>query len=76
MMDESLSLSTFSIFKCIVKSIQCQLSIDVAVQVPADTSSGEDVDDHRKIDESFDQSNIRDVRRPDLIWSGDLQVLY
>src|SRR5512135_3886786 len=53
----------------------CQLLLQAAAQVPAPDATRENVHDHRQIDELLSQTNISEVRNPDLLGTLHLQAL-
>src|SRR5262245_3247671 len=51
-----------------------QFDAKTKAELPAAHDSGEDIHDHRQVDELFAQPNVCDVRDPNLIRACDLQI--
>jgi tetratricopeptide (TPR) repeat protein len=57
-----------------LQSDQSQGVVQVAPQMPPPDTSGEDVHDHRQVNEPVAQADVGDVTHPDLLRAHDLQV--
>jgi hypothetical protein len=53
---------------------QRQLGVQASIQIPADTSPAEEVQDDCQIDKFSGQPNVGNIRSPDLIQSGYFQA--
>jgi len=64
-----------SISQCLVERIQSQLASHVPAQFPDDALSAGEIQDQREANMLLQQLNVRDIRSPNLVLSGDLGAL-
>src|SRR4029450_283484 len=64
-----------SLFYCHPQRGQCELSIDLLRERPANHLAGKQIQNHRQIQKSRENSNIGDIGYPDLISPGYLEPL-
>ena len=67
-------------FRCVMgqrslQGHQCQLLAKTASQVPTPDTPREHVHDGPQIDKLLPESDIGDIRHPDLVWTYHVQVL-
>src|SRR4030095_3278137 len=64
-----------SLFYCHPQRRQCELSIDLLREPPANHLAGKQIQNHRQIQKSRENSNIGDIGYPDLISPAYLEPL-